>query len=229
MRTVKVNGRWPLQLLEHRAARPEWPFWEAHTLALANHLIEPGMVVWDIGAEEGDFPALWGSWGAEVVMVEPNPNVWPQIKLHWEANVDHAPLACLIGLASDADTFPETDYDPGYEGVWPKVATGEVKPDHGFRNIWEHPHVSPQFRLDYLHFPPPGLVMMDIEGGEFHALRGMEKTLLKHHPQLIVSVHPEFMAELYDEDPEDLLGWMTDLGYDHRMLCTDHEVHVWFW
>lgn len=229
MREIMVNGRWPLQLLEHRAARPEWPFWEAHTLALANHLIEPGMVVWDIGAEEGDFPALWGSWGAEVVMVEPNPHVWPQIRLHWQANVGHAPLTCLVGFASDTETHPVTDYPPGYGGVWPLVAYGEVKPDHGFRTIPEHGLVSPQYRMDDLHLVNPDLVMMDIEGGEFTALRGMVNTLEDHHPQLIVSVHPAFMAEVYGEDSEDLHRWMADLGYHSRPLCFDHEEHWWFW
>lgn len=142
MRETLINGRWPLNLLEHRAARPEWPFWEAHTLALANHLIQPGWVVWDVGAEEGDFPALYGTWGAEVVLIEPNPNVWPQIRLHWEANVDYSPLRCVVGLASDRTTYAN-DYDTGFEGVWPNVSKGEIKPDHGFRHIWEHSEVSP--------------------------------------------------------------------------------------
>lgn len=224
-----VNGRWPLQLLPHRAARESWPWWEAQTLAAANSLITPGMVVWDVGAEEGDFPALWGTWGAEVVLVEPNPWVWPQIRLHWEANVDRPPLRCVVGLASDQTTEANPDYDPEFTGVWPNVAFGEIRPAHGFRHIWEHAAVSPQYRLDDLDLPPPGLVMMDIEGGELFALAGMAATLTEHRPQLIVSIHDRFLADLYGKTEDDVIGLMEGLGYEHRLICVDHERHEWFW
>lgn len=224
-----INGRWPLHLLPHRATRPEWPFWEAHTLALAYMLIKPGNIVWEVGAEEGDFPALYATWGAEVVLIEPNPHVWPQIKLHWQGNVAHEPLRSVVGLASDQTVSVEADYDTGFTGGWPNVASGEVKPDHGFRHIWEHASVSPQFRLDDLGLPIPDLITMDIEGGELHALRGMEETLRQHHPQLIVSIHDGFLRELYGLSSDDVLAFMDGLGYEHRHLCTDHEAHWWFW
>lgn len=221
-----------LWLLEHRARRPEWPYWEAHTLAVARHLIRPGSVVWDIGAEEGDFPALWGSWGAEVVLVEPNPKVWPQIRLHWEANVDREPLACLVGLASDRTLPAEADYPTGFRGVWPEVAYGEVMPDHGFRHIWEHAGVSPQFRLDDWwmgeNLPDPDLVVMDIEGGEWPALRGAEAVLDGARPDLLVSIHPEFLSDLYGADSDDVVRYVTDRGYEARRICIDHEEHFWF-
>lgn len=229
-----INGKWRLNLLPHRAERPEWPWWEAHTLALANHLIKPESVVWDIGGEEGDFPALWGSWGANVVIVEPNPYVWTQIRLHWEANCvddefDEGPwFLPVVGLASDVTVEAEPDYPIGSRGGWPEVAYGEVFPAHGFRHIWEHSGVSPQFRLDDLGLPDPDVVMMDIEGGEFHALRGMERTLIEARPHLVVSVHSEFMMELYGERSEDLVAWVASMGYDWRLICTDHEQHVWF-
>ncbi len=228
MRTTLINGKWELQLLEHRAARPEWPYWEAHTLALAHHLIEPGTVVWDVGSEEGDFPTLFATWGAEVVLIEPNPNVWPQIKLHWEANTDKDPLGCVVGLASDETTF-YTDYNARMDGIWPVVATGPINPEHGFRHIWEHKTVSPQFELDDLRFPMPDLITMDIEGGELHALKGAETILREHHPDVLVSVHGVFLKELYDIDDTEVFDYMVECGYDYRIICHDHETHVWFY
>lgn len=230
MRQTLINGRWPLMLLEHRAARPEWPFWEAHTLALARHLISPGMVVWDVGSEEGDFPALFGTWGADVVLIEPNPLVWPQIRQHWEANVlQRDPLRCVVGLASDRTRYGTPDYDTAYTGIWPNVSEGEIRPDHGFRHIAEHALVSPQFKLDDLDLPRPDLVMMDIEGSELHALRGMERMLRAERPQLIVSIHDQFLRDLYHSSADDVLEFMDGLGYERRHLCTDHEAHWWFW
>jgi hypothetical protein len=59
-----INGRWPLLLPDHRAARPSWGWWEATRLAAMHHFIQPGDVVYDVGAEEGDFPCLFSTWGA---------------------------------------------------------------------------------------------------------------------------------------------------------------------
>ncbi|MEE9178747.1 MAG: FkbM family methyltransferase [Acidimicrobiia bacterium] len=234
MREILINGKWPLNLLEHRAERPEWPYWEAATLALAHSLISEGTVVWDVGSEEGDFPALFGTWGAEVVLIEPNPHVWPQIRLHWEANNDRNPLACVVGLASDHIDPATPDYRAGIAekrrgGIWPHVAFGEVMPAHGFRHIWEHAKVSPQFRLDQLApWGTPDLITMDIEGGELIALRGCEDVLIGFHPDVMVSVHPAFMADLYGQTPAELLEFMDSVGYKGKLYATDHEEHWWF-
>ena len=228
MREILINGKWPLNLLDHRAERPEWPYWEAHTLALAHSLIDEGTVVWDVGSEEGDFPALFGTWGDEVVLIEPNPYVWPQIKIHWEANNTHEPLACLVGLASDHIDLANPDYDAGFTAGWPNAALGEVWPAHGFRHIWEHAHTSPQFRLDRLPLKPPNLIMMDIEGGELLALRGCKDVLLDHHPDVLVSIHPAFLRDLYGQTKQDVVEFMDSVGYEGRWYCTDHEEHYWF-
>lgn len=221
--------------MEHRAARPEWPYWEAHRLSLAWTLIERGTVVWEIGAEEGDYPALYATWGADVVAVEPNPHVWPQIKAHWEANVYTAKrlgftptIYPLVGMASDTST-KSADYDTGWTDGWPNVAYGEIKPDHGFRHIWEHKTVSPQFRMDSADVPPPDLICIDIEGGELHALRGMTETLLGARPNVLVSIHPDFLADLYGLTREDVLAFFESVGYRHRLICVDHEEHWLAW
>lgn len=233
MKEILINGKWPLNLLEHRADRPEWPYWEAATLGLANSLISEGTVVWDVGSEEGDFPALFGSWGAEVVLIEPNPYVWPQIRIHWEANNTRPPLACLVGLASDHIDYATPDYRTGVntkrrDGIWPHVAFGEVMPAHGFRHIWEHARVSPQFRLDRLPLEKPDLIMMDIEGGELFALRGCEKVLDESHPDVLVSMHPAFLRDLYDQTPEMVHEFMASVGYEGKLYATDHEEHWWY-
>lgn len=223
---IMVNGRWPLKLLAHRAARPEWPTWEAERLALTHSLVSVGTMVWEVGAEEGDYPALYATWGARVVMVEPNPYVWAQIKIHWEANTGSDPAALVVGLASDVTQHVETDYPQGFRtDGWPEVAYGEIRPEHGFRHIWEHAGVSPQFRLDALGLPVPELICMDIEGGELHALRGMEKTLREHRPDLIVSIHPEFLRDLYGYSTVDVDEFMRSVGYEGELVCIDHEEH----
>lgn len=224
MRKVLVNGRWPLQLLEHRAARPEWPMWEAHTLSMAAEIIKPGSMVWDVGAEEGDFPALWGSWGAEVVLIEPNPNVWPQIKLHWEANVSHKPAGYVTDLASS-----ETTEGAGARLRWPDAVEGPINPEHGFYHLAEHTGVVPQARLDDLELPNPDVVMMDIEGGEWQALQGMTDTMRVAGPTMLISIHPPVLREWYGTKSEVVVQYVEDHGYKSRLYCYDHEEHWVFW
>lgn len=60
---VMVNGRWPLTLPKHRVGH--WrdnPVWEPERLASMRRNLHPGMVVWDIGAEQGDLSALYATW-----------------------------------------------------------------------------------------------------------------------------------------------------------------------
>ena len=105
-----INDRWVLILPEHRHDRPEWPWWEATRLAAMYHFIGEGDVVYDIGAEEGDFPALFAKWGAQVVLVEPNPLVWPNIKAIFDANeLSHMVIGSFVGFASDTNAEPTGD------------------------------------------------------------------------------------------------------------------------
>lgn len=223
--TVLVNDSWPLRLLPHRAARPEWPTWETERLSYVHSRVKSGTVIWEVGAEEGDFPALYATWGAEVVMIEPNPFVWPQIKIHWEANTAKRPLASVVGLASSENVEATPDYPTGTRDGWPECAYGEIRPEHGFRHLAEHGAVSPQFRLDSLALPAPDLICMDIEGAELHALRGAEGVLASHHPEVVVSIHPSFLRDLYGQSSQEVHDFMADLGYRGHHLATDHEEH----
>lgn len=63
MPTVRVNERWDLVVPEHRVQH--WldnPMWEAERLDSIHANVKPGDVVYDVGAEQGDFSALFGTW-----------------------------------------------------------------------------------------------------------------------------------------------------------------------
>lgn len=229
-----INGRWTLKLPEHRAARPVWPWWEATRLACMHHYLgQGGHVVWDVGAEEGDFPALWASWGNRVAMWEPNDRVWPNIKAIWEANDLPEPELCFAGFAAATACTEGLRFTPG----WPESADGPVIGDHGFANLCERPDI-PRVRLDDVQrlaakrgrgIAAPTAISIDVEGAELEVLLGAHETLMRHRPLVWVSVHPEFMQRMYHRAPEELHRYMADCGYERTYLGSDHEEHHWYW
>jgi len=249
-----INDRWPLLLPKHRADRPEWPWWEAGRLASMWHYLQPPgaaqgthyhyttstpwphsrprEVVYDIGAEEGDLPALWSSWGCDVVLFEPNDRVWPNIKAIWEANELRPPLACVPAFVGSSPSG-----DVGFSAKWPTSAAGEVIHDHGFKTMPEYPEI-PVVTIDEMvnafDTPPPTAITIDVEGAEMEVLKGAVNVLKLYKPKVWVSVHHQFALELYGRG--DVLGdiqWlMAECGYpdDGRgvFIASDHEQH-WMW
>ena len=60
---------------------------------------------------------------------------------------------------------------------------------------------------------PPSVIMIDIEGSEFHAICGMRETLKKYHPTIIMEVH--WLIEEFRQTYEEIL---QPLGYSVRTL-----------
>ncbi len=226
MPIVEINGRWPLELPEHRAARPEWPWWEATRLAAMNTVIGPNSVVYDVGGEEGDFPALWSSWGAEVVIAEPNPRVWSNIKWIFEHNNLKDPLVAYQGF------FGDTGEPIVHERFqWPESASGPLIADHGFCQLNERPDL-PRTTIDHVTeaTKPPSVITIDVEGSELHVLQGAADTLETWKPDVFVSIHPQFMAEQYgiENGVDAIKALMESYNYEATFLTTDHEEHWWF-
>jgi len=238
-RPVLINGRWTLELPEHRAARPQWLIenggWETERLDAMHVAITKGMTVFDVGSEEGDFPALFASWGAKVVLFEPNPLVWPNIKLIWDANQLGAPEAWFTGFASSETVLEPESLEPIFtrpaKDGWPACAYGPVIGDHGFRNVSERFHDTPQTRIDdYVAATGirPDLLTLDVEGAELEVLRGATITLQTRQIPVFVSVHPDFMQDMHGYNDSLLHDFMASLGYHGQHLATDHEQHYLF-
>lgn len=231
-----MNGRWLIKLPSHRAYRPEWttpPYWEEPRLAAMADVIGPGDVVFDVGAEEADMTCLFASWGAEVVAIEPNFDVWPNMKAIFEANeLTHKVLLCYVGFAGDSIRFrPDwvAEHVTPLDGVWPACASAPVISDHGFMVIPERPD-CPVITIDRLAelVKPPTVITIDSEGSELTVLRGAYRTLLEHRPQVFVSVHQDlpFIDEKFPGDTgEKLAEYMRSLGYYGKDLALDHELH----
>lgn len=237
MQPTKINGRWWLLLPEHRHARVEWPWWEAQRLAAEHHVITSmcrdlprAPLVHCVGAEEGDFPALYASWCANVALFEPNERVWPNIKAIFEANhLESWVLATFVGFAGST-TIHHQPRNEHLGSIWPECADGELIGDHGFCNLWERPDID-SVRIDSFVAHGvrdqlvPDVITIDVEGAELEVLRGAGTVLRVATPVVFVSIHPEFMLDGYGYRDSELHEFMADHGYVGRFLCTDHEQH----
>lgn len=228
-----INGAWTLLLPEHRALRPEWATgWEPERLASMHAELAPGDLIVDVGAEEGDFPALWSSWGCEVVLVEPNPRVWPNIRAIWDANQLRPPLAWFVGFAGKT-TQPATveqDFDSSDIDGWPACAYGPVIGDHSFRHLSQEQDTTPTITLDELCSGlPVDAITIDVEGSEMHVLAGARRILEQKRPLVWVSIHSDrvWMDEQYlGVDINTVNEFMASCGYVGHYLAFDHEEHV---
>lgn len=200
MIAARINDRWPIRLSAERAEfHFDRPNWEAGRLAHMRELVGPGMKVFDVGAEHGDFTALYRSWvgvGGGVVPIEPEPRMWPSIRTTWEANFADRPFPdhWFPGFVSDFTHLePAGDVQAlaraGWPAdPWPTMAYElEVEHDPGFRHVRERQHDTPTATLESLFalFGTPDAVVLDIEGAESMAVKHLGGAT----PLLWVSVH----------------------------------------
>lgn len=229
MVNVKVNGRWDIKLPEHRADRPEWyteAGWEKARLDHIFSTTQEGDIVYYVGAEEGDMCGLLAQWFAELVMFEPNPAVWSNIKAIWEVNRLKPPVVAFAGFAGarSDDPIPEIK-----QNGFPESADGPIIAEHGFKNLCEADGTIPIISIDDMVKATgevPDMISIDVEGGEFEVLKGAEQTLREHHPRIYLSLHPEFLYEIYNIYSADVRHWIKELGYKETLLAYDHEVHL---
>lgn len=166
--------------------------------------------------------ALLASWGAQVFMVEPNELVFPNIRAIWEANNLPDPAGVFAGFCGRE---PNENHLSGYpEHVWPDSADGPVIGDHGFKELRD-PGGRPITSVDGIGYTPD-MFALDVEGSEWEVLQGAELTIKACHPRIYLSLHPEFLALMYQKYSYEVRRWLIDLGYRETLLSFEHEVHL---
>lgn len=230
-----VNGQYPINLLAHRRDFHEsTPEWEAPRLAHMHAHVQPGDVIYDVGAEEGDFTALYQQWTGEtgkVIPIEPQRAYWPAIRATFEINGFPPPPAWWVGFAGREDSNPhERGYERGAEALdegWPRCTRGEIKPDFGFCHLAQQADSIPVTRLDTFADVTglaPDVIVMDIEGAEWDALQGASGLFEALYPRLVyVSLHEPPLREWYGKEVEDVHALMAGFGYEGEFIQFDHE------
>lgn len=234
-----INGIWAVELLQHRKdfhdARPKW---ERGRLEHCAERMSPGMVVYDIGAEEGDFTSLYRRWvgpTGDVIPIEPQPAYWPAIRATWELNGFPPPAAWFPGFAgpeTTIDQFGSKLLTAGWPGAeWPTYSKKKIQPDFGFRHLAQQADTTPQVRMDTFAEMAgvyPDAIVMDIEGAECQALEGTVDLLLTVKPLVWVSVHEETMWNWYHNTLDDIHRFMSECKYVGKELPHHGEGET-FW
>jgi FkbM family methyltransferase len=226
-----INQEFEIVLPKHRADRPEWykPHgWEKPRLKHMHENLSCSDVMYYVGAEEGEFPALCQMWGTEVVLFEPNPKVWSHFPLLWNANNLKLPMVCIPGFASDKIN----NLSRIYYNEWPPEVNDVIEAAHGFKELYLEGEIYGQITIDscvYDHgIKPPTAISLDVEGSEWRVLGGAERVLREYKPKIWLSGHPEFMLQQWNESLYNLRQWIKELGYTEIILDYQHEVHLFY-
>lgn len=259
MKKATVNGRWVLWLPDNIA---EWDAitgdasldsgWEACRFRSMQRHLRYGDTFFDVGTEHGWISAIIAREfvGAEnMVLFEPGPDMWINIRKIWEYNGLATPRACwdgFVGLDTDSVLVHELgsgDVDLAVVDVlpvvgdWPKCANAS-KPEVGgmpygslLSNSSRATITIDDFIVETKAYPKA--INIDVEGAELLVLRGAQNEL--DDPEGVehvwVSIHPDLM-EAFGHIPEDIFAFMAKRDYgrwQHEHLGTDHEEHHHFW
>ena len=227
MKQARLNERddWTFWVPDNVADWDAIHNWERERLASMEEHLKPGMVLYDIGAEHGWLSAIYGTFvGHEnMVLVEPSPFFWPNIRMVWDGNLFKHPAAAHCSYAG-----AEPNGTPGSGIGWPSESEGPECDAQAYVSLaFENLHDISTITIDWIR-PRPDAITIDIEGAELLALQGAEQTLREERPLVWVSVHPFLMDRDYRTNAEDLFYYMSDLGYANEFLASDHEDHFLF-
>lgn len=183
--------------------RGDAPF-DPDLLDAVDHCVAPGTVVWDIGANVGAFalPAAHRS-GAKVVAVEADPFLVSLLQRSAAANddLDMDVLAVAIGDHDGAARFRIAGRGRASNGL----ASGPVSTQHGeSRTVMTVPLLSLDTML--ADFPAPGLLKIDVEGGEAMALAGARR--------MLAEIRPTVFIEVTQYTADEVLKAFADARYD---------------
>lgn len=151
-------------------------------------------VVWDIGANIGVHATGFASVAKEVHSFEPHPMHYKLLEQNTSTLGNVMTYNLAVGDSTD------------------EVTMGEQEENNlGTMRIQEQGDIAvQQVILDDMDLPKPDLIKLDVEGYEINALRGMEKTINEHLPNLNIEAM---------ENNREIIDFFKDKPYNLYWLC----------
>lgn len=160
-------------------------------------LIQPGQLIFDIGANVGDKTQAFLDRGAAcVVAVEPSPDTYRTLCERFQ----HNPITVhkVQAAVTEAKALPYiwlaiSDHDPAFNTLSPEIQSPDVSfHKHGHR--WSKSLWVPTTTLDKLiaQFGMPYFIKIDVEGHEAEVLEGLSQL----PPYLSFEFHQDMPAQI---------------------------------
>lgn len=242
MKLKAINGRWVIWTTN---AIADWDGltgdpaldsgWEACRFRSMHRHLVYGDTFFDIGTEHGSISTVIAREfvGAEnMVLFEPSSEFWPNIAKHWNFNGLAKPLGFwdgFVGEVSSPDIYLSTDWPGGSDDMRLPETDGMA-----YRHLARPGEIQTISLDDYTKISGvcPNAINIDVEGAEMLVLKGSTKLLTSSDNDSLkwvwVSIHPDLMIRDFDNTKQELLEFMSSLGWQAEYLGTDHEEHYLF-
>lgn len=227
-RTRMVGGRWGVVVPTFMDQHGWVEEWEVKRFASMAERLKPGMTFVDVGAYDGWQDAIIAGFvggGENMVLVEPEPTNWPNIRETFRRNGIGDPKRTYMGLIGPGETTSTVNVE-----TWPEGPDYTKLISHTtFRHLDENAHNTAMLRLDSLLMGQKvDAINVDVEGAGLLVLQSAERTLREQHPLLWVSVHG---TEIFRHRPiaaqfppeQGIQAYLEGLGYKGTLLDTGHE------
>ena len=173
--------------------------------AAFQRLIQPGHVVFDVGAHVGYYTVLssvLAGPSGQVIAFEPLPANLKYLRRHLKLN-DCDNVRILTNCVGEGSSVARFDDSHG-TGVGHLANEGSFEVQ--VRSLDE--------MVESGELPIPQFLKIDVEGAELLVLKGAERLLRRHHPTLVLSTHS-------DDLDRACLQRLSEFGYDVEHLEPD--------
>ncbi|MGA2490497.1 MAG: FkbM family methyltransferase [Anaerolineales bacterium] len=187
-------------LLDMQVDKDYWlGTYEPQLQAALRDLIQPGMVIYDVGANIGYVSLLLAKAAGEKGRVYAFEAL-PENADRWRKNMTLNGMENRVTLFAGAVTQAP---GPVHFLVHASAGMGKAAGSAGRQDTYQSEVSVPGISLDEFVYgqgnPPPNVVKMDIEGGEVLALLGMQRVLTEVRPLMLMELHgPESSRVAWD-------------------------------
>lgn len=172
-----------------------------------------GLVVYDVGAFHGLLTMFFARSARRVVSYEPSQRnrrrLETNVALNGLRNVAVRPVA--LGARRMAATMLTPMAMPG-GATMDAAAVAELRRSRLDSEVEEIVVTTLDQDIREFGLPAPGLIKIDVEGGELDALAGACDTLLRYRPRLFIEIHGETM-NLKRRNVAAVVEYLLGLGY----------------
>ncbi len=172
-------------------------------------LVQPGSVVYDVGANIGLFSVPFSKGvgaGGQVICFEPNPICVHFLRANLEINGCGNARVVPVALTARSQQVPFTlNFGNSLLGL--TDISGFFHQKAG-QQITVEGRALDELRESF-RLPPPDLVKVDVEGAEGAAIHGMASTLKTHRPMLLMEIHGAGAAR-------EVASVLDPLGYQYQ-------------